>query len=158
MVTVVTTDMGIGEVARRARLRVSAIRYYEALGVLPVPARVGGRRRYGPEVLDRLAMVRFARHVGFTLAEIKHLLDGAGDRPPPRRWREMAARKIAQVDETVAHAKAIRRLLVKSLAHRCPKLVERGESLLAAQRTVPHRDLRSTDAVDLGITARNSIG
>jgi MerR family transcriptional regulator, redox-sensitive transcriptional activator SoxR len=128
----VTVQMGIGEVARRAGLRASAIRYYESLGVLPATPRVNGRRRYGPEVLERLAMVRFARYVGFSLTQIRHLLDGSGNRPPPTRWRAMASRKLGELDAAVAQARAIRALLAKSLAHRCPKLVERGEALLTA--------------------------
>ena len=153
-----TADLGIGEIARRAGLRVSAIRYYEALGLLPSAARRGGRRRYGPDVLERLAMVRFARYVGFTLSEIRQLLDGVGQRPPASRWRALATQKIAQVDEAVAHAAAIRRLLVRSLAHRCPKLVERGDALLTGHAGATQRSTWPPAAGLRGITARNSTG
>src|SRR5258708_26652994 len=63
--------MSIGEVARKMGLRSSAIRYYERLGLIPKAPRVSGRRRYDDRVLERLAMVRFAKHVGFSVAEIK---------------------------------------------------------------------------------------
>ena len=51
----------IGEVARRARLRASALRYYEDVGVLPPAVRVRGQRRYDEAVLVRLAVVRLAQ-------------------------------------------------------------------------------------------------
>ncbi len=72
--------MSIGEVARKMGLRSSAIRYYERLGLIPKAPRVSGRRRYDERVLERLAMVRFAKHVGFSIAEIKVLLRGVDGR------------------------------------------------------------------------------
>src|SRR5262245_51747656 len=85
--------MSIGEVARRMGLRPSAIRYYERLGLIPKAPRLSGRRRYDERVLERLAMVRFAQHVGFSIAEIKVLLGGVEGRPPTERWRKLAAAK-----------------------------------------------------------------
>ena len=125
--------MSIGEVARKMGLRSSAIRYYERLGLIPkAPPRVSGRRRYDERVLERLAMVRFAKHVGFSIAEIKVLLRGVDGRPPPERWHKLAAEKVAQVDAFVAQARTIRKLLSETLDFQCPKLVERGRALPAA--------------------------
>jgi MerR family redox-sensitive transcriptional activator SoxR len=121
--------MSIGEVARKMGLRSSAIRYYERLGLIPKAPRVSGRRLYDDRVLERLAMVRFAQHVGFTIAEIKVLLGGVPGRPPTERWRKLAAEKVAQVDQFVARARSIRGLLSETLDHLCPKLVERGRAL-----------------------------
>jgi MerR family redox-sensitive transcriptional activator SoxR len=121
--------MSIGEVARKMGLRSSAIRYYERLGLIPKAPRVSGRRLYDDRVLERLAMVRFAQHVGFTIAEIKVLLGGVPGRPPTERWRKLAAEKVAQVDQFVARARSIRGLLSETLDHQCPKLVERGRAL-----------------------------
>lgn len=126
-------DMSIGEVARRMGLRSSAIRYYERLGLLPKPPRVSGRRRYDERALERLAMVRFAKHVGFSISEIKVLLGGVEGRPPTERWRRLAAEKVAEVDAFVAQARSIRNLLSDTLAHQCPKLVERGRALPVAK-------------------------
>ncbi len=125
--------MSIGEVARKAGLRASAIRYYEKLGLLPKPPRAGGRRQYDHQVLERLAIVRFAKHVGLSVVEIKHLLDGVHGRPPPTRWREIAGAKIAQVDELIAHATFVRQALQQSVEHQCPRLVERGRALTAPE-------------------------
>jgi len=121
--------MSIGEVARRAGLRTSAIRYYEKLGLLPHPPRAGGRRRYDERVLERLAMVRFAKHVGFTIVEAKLLLDGVEGRPPTERWKKLAREKAAQVDKFIAQAGTVRKMLQETLDHKCPMLVERGRAL-----------------------------
>lgn len=119
----------IGEVTRRAELRPSAIRYYEKLGLLPRPSRVSGQRRYDAHVLERLAIVRFAKFVGFRIDEIKQLLDGSPGRPPPQRWRHIAERKVEQVDTFITEAIAVRTLLQTTLHQKCPRLVERGLDL-----------------------------
>src|SRR5262249_38975355 len=132
--------MSIGEVARKMGLRSSAIRYYERLGLLPKAARVSGRRQYDDRVLERLAMVRFAKHVGFSVAELKVLLGGVEGRPPTERWRKLAE-KVAQVDQFVAQARSIRKLLSETLDFQCPKLVERGRAL-PASKSHPNLSLR----------------
>src|SRR5215475_9520881 len=122
-------DLSIGEVARRSGLRPSAIRYYEKIGLLPRVPRAGNQRRYGPLILDRLAIVRFAQYVGLRLTEIKWLLNEVPGRPPPERWRKLARERLGQVDSLIADAQAIRGLLQMTLDRKCPKLVERGFSL-----------------------------
>lgn len=118
--------LSIGEVARRVSMRPSAIRYYEKLGLLAPPQRIGGQRRYDRQVLERLAIIRFTKHVGFSVAEIKQLLNDIDDRPPPNRWRNMAMQKRAEVDDIIGRAIAIRKLLDNTLRQKCPKLVGAG--------------------------------
>lgn len=67
------SPMTIGEVAGRAGLNASRIRYYEEIGVLPRPERVAGQRRYGADVLRRLMIIGVAQRVGLTLTEIGDL-------------------------------------------------------------------------------------
>jgi MerR family redox-sensitive transcriptional activator SoxR len=115
--------MTIGEVAARAGVNPTAIRYWEREGVLPPPRRVGGQRRYDDAVLARLAVVRAAQAVGFTVAETRALVDGFdGEGVAPARWRELAARKLAEVDALIARAEGMKRLLVESLACGCVTL------------------------------------
>jgi MerR family redox-sensitive transcriptional activator SoxR len=121
--------LSIGEVARRASLRPSAIRYYEKSGLVAAPGRISGQRRYDRQILERLAIIRFAKHVGFKVAEIKQLLDGIEGRPPPKRWQHLAKQKRAEVDDLIAQAIAMRKLLDNTLAQKCPQLVERGSAL-----------------------------
>jgi hypothetical protein len=94
-------------------------------------------------------MVRFAKHVGFSIAEIKVLLRGVDGRPPPERWRKLAADKVAQVDAFVVQARTIRKLLSETLDFQCPKLVERGRALPAAIGRQLGRDLDARRALTL---------
>jgi MerR family transcriptional regulator, redox-sensitive transcriptional activator SoxR len=118
----------IGEVARRAGLRTSALRYYERVGVLPRPGRENGRRRrYDGEVLreveGRLAVVRVAQRAGFTIAEIRELLDGfSEDTPPSERWRVLAREKLPEVEALVERALGMKRLLERGLRCDCLRL------------------------------------
>jgi hypothetical protein len=77
--------------------------------------------------------------VGFSIAEIKILLRGVDDRPPPERWRKLAAAKVAEAEAIMAQARTIRKLLSETLDFQCPKLVERGRALPAA---IARRTLR----------------
>jgi MerR family redox-sensitive transcriptional activator SoxR len=60
----------IGQVARRAGLKTSAIRYSEALGILPEARRESGQRRYGDDTLRRLRVIDVAKRAGFSLDEL----------------------------------------------------------------------------------------
>jgi MerR family transcriptional regulator, redox-sensitive transcriptional activator SoxR len=117
--------MTIGEVARRAGVRPSAIRYYERMGLLPEPERVGGKRRYGEEVLQRLALVGGAKRAGFTLGEIRTLLQGfPADTAAAVRWRALASDKLIEVEEAMAQLRQTRELLWEALRCRCGSLEE----------------------------------
>ena len=72
----------IGEVARRAGLQTSAIRYYEKIGLLPKTQRVGGQRRYDTGVLNYLEVIDVAKRAGFRMDEIRHLFHGFGNGDP----------------------------------------------------------------------------
>lgn len=118
----------IGQVAAQAGIAASAIRYYEAIGLLPEPTRVSGQRRYGDEVLQKLGLIRLAQDAGFTLAEIQSLLyDFPPDAPPPARWQQLAQRKLAEVEEQLRSLLAMKRLLEETLAScECATLEECG--------------------------------
>ena len=120
-------SMSIGEVARSAGVRPSALRYYEGVGLLPPPERENGRRRYNGEVLrevlDRLAVVRVAQQAGFTISEIMTLLDGfSEDIPPSERWRLMAREKLPEVEALVERALGMKDLLERGLRCECLSL------------------------------------
>ena len=93
----------IGGVAQRFGVQPAAMRYYESVGVLPPPRRANGRRRYAPDVLSRLAVVRMAQAAGITIAEIKTRFHGfAEETAPSTRWRTLAERKIEEIDVVIA--------------------------------------------------------
>src|SRR5574341_1582752 len=116
-------DFTIGEVARQAGLQTSAIRYYEDIGLLPAPVRRSGQRRYDASVLDRLHMIRAAREIGFTLEEIRTLLDGFPEATPPsERWQAMASRKLPEVEALIKRARLMKRLLESGLQCDCASM------------------------------------
>ena len=102
----------IGEVAHRAGIRVSHIRYYEEVGVLPEAERVSGQRRYRDDVLHRLSIIDVAQRAGLTLDEIRHLT-GPDNRGPRASLhiRELAERKLPDIDALIERAQAVRRWL-----------------------------------------------
>jgi MerR family redox-sensitive transcriptional activator SoxR len=121
--------MSIGEVAQRAGVRPSTLRYYEGVGLLPAPERTNGRRRYEGEllreVLDRLALVRIAQQAGFTISEIRTLLDGfSPDTPPSELWRALAREKLTEVDALIQRALGMEDLLERGLRCECLSLEE----------------------------------
>jgi MerR family redox-sensitive transcriptional activator SoxR len=99
----------IGQLARQFALNTSAIRYYERIGVLPEPARESGRRRYGADSVRRLRVLQVAKRAGFSLDETKVLLRGAdAGSAASESLRELAARKLPDIDAHIARAQAMR--------------------------------------------------
>ena len=106
----------IGEVAQRAGVRTSALRYYDEVGVLPPAERVSGQRRYGEGVLARLAVIRLAQELGFSVAEIRSLVAGFDNvGVDSDRWRELATRKLTEVDALITRAEHMKQLLEESV-------------------------------------------
>src|SRR3712207_1494396 len=92
----------IGQVAERAGIRVSHIRYYEEVGVLPEAERVSGQRRYREDVLHRLSIIDVAQRAGLTLEEIRTLTgpDSRGD-DASVRIRALAESKLPDIDALI---------------------------------------------------------
>jgi len=103
----------------------SAIRFYEKAGLLAPPDRQSGQRRYQPDILHQLVVIRFAKETGFTLPEIKLLLRGFPERTPASaRWKKLARRKIAELEEIVAKSRAMKATLESVMSCRCTKLAQ----------------------------------
>lgn len=113
----------IGEVARRAKLAASAIRFYERQGLIPRADRRGGKRVYDESVLDRLALIGVAKAAGFRVAEIQAFLRGLGRTTPPGpRWRTLAERKARELSARRAELEGMERVLGAVGRCRCPTL------------------------------------
>lgn len=71
-----STDLlAIGEVAKTTGISVSAVRYYEEIGVISSAARVGGKRQFDQATIGRVSFIRRAQEAGFSLEEIGTILD-----------------------------------------------------------------------------------
>ena len=115
--------MRIGEVARRAGVRVSLIRYYEEIGVLPEPQRVSGQRRYDDTVLRRLAVIDVAQRAGLALDEIRELIEHGND-PLSDRLRELAERRLPEIDALIERATRVRAWLQAATHCGCERIDE----------------------------------
>jgi MerR family transcriptional regulator, redox-sensitive transcriptional activator SoxR len=113
--------MRIGDVARRAGVRVSLIRYYEEMGLLPEPPRVSGQRRYDETVLRRLAVIDVAQRAGLSLEEIRDLLEHGND-PMSARLRELAERRLPEIDALIDRAQRVRTWLQAATGCDCERI------------------------------------
>ena len=99
--------MSIGEVAERADVATSALRFYEREGLITSVRSAGGQRRYQREVLRRVAFIRAAQRVGLTLDEIRDALSTLPENRTPtaadwtrlsRSWRPLLDQRIAELE------------------------------------------------------------
>lgn len=112
------SSFGIGALARRTGTKVQTVRYYEQIGLLPEPERSdGGQRRYDTAALDRLAFIRHAREMGFSLEMIRELLD-LSDTPAHscEAADAIARRHLAEVDAKLRRLEALKRELERMIA------------------------------------------
>jgi MerR family transcriptional regulator, redox-sensitive transcriptional activator SoxR len=124
----------IGDLARQAGIRPSAIRYYESAGLFPVAERRGGQRVYGADALRRLELLKAGQMLGFSLEEVAMVLGSIGEPSVTARWKTLAARKIAELDQAIATARAIKGLLEEGLQCGC---VDASECLLKLRKRSP---------------------
>ncbi|MBA3428261.1 MAG: MerR family transcriptional regulator [Actinobacteria bacterium] len=120
MATKSEPQLTIGQVAARAGLRTSHIRYYERVGVLPEPERVAGQRRYHDDVLHRLSIIDVAQRAGLTLQEIRTLTgpDSRGARAGDQ-IRALADEKLPHINALIARAQAVERWLLIAQSCEC---------------------------------------
>lgn len=111
------SGLRIGEVARKAGVSTSTIRYYERAGLMPKPARSGaGYRLYAGRAVDELVFLRRAQAIGFSLEEIRGLLTlSRGGIAPCARVMSLAETHLTQVDERIRQLQSFRECLAAAL-------------------------------------------
>lgn len=114
-------NLDIAEVARRARLPASTLRYYEEMGLIRSIGRRGLRRLYDARVLERLALIALGRAAGFSLEEMAGMFGPDGR---PRIDKRLLAAKARELDETIRRLTAIRKGLVHAGSCRAPSHME----------------------------------
>jgi len=130
------TELEIGEVARRAGVRTSAVRYYEERGLIAPARRSAGRRRvYGAEAVERLALIAFAKNLGFSLEDIRALLFGFPEATPPgARWSDLAQTKLTELDAMVERIETMRAALQRIQRCGCGDLDQCAHNIAAKSR------------------------
>lgn len=116
--------LSIGEVAERTGVATSALRYYEAEGLIRAERSEGGQRRYPREVLRRVAFVRVAQRVGLTLEEIRTALATLpnGRTPTKADWRRLSQGWRPRLDEQIALLASLRDELSECIGCGCLSL------------------------------------
>ncbi|TCO58270.1 MerR family transcriptional regulator [Actinocrispum wychmicini] len=109
-------QLTIGEVANRTGVATSALRYWEEIGLLPAPVRVSGQRRYPPSTVNLVGEILVLSDIGYTLRELKAVM--ASRYSADRGWRDLAQRKLTELDRQIAHAQAARAAIAHALD--CP--------------------------------------
>ncbi|HVH76281.1 MAG TPA: helix-turn-helix domain-containing protein [Stellaceae bacterium] len=109
--------VSIGELSRRTGCNIETIRYYERIGVLPPPDRVGRYRRFADADIRRLGFVRRARELGFTLDEVRALLQlsQSDGRSACDDVRRISAAHLSAVRARIADLRAMERVLAKTI-------------------------------------------
>lgn len=104
----IARDLSVGEVARRAGVAVSALHFYERKGLIRAWRSDGNQRRYGRDVLRRVAVIRIAQQAGMPLAQIREALSSLPDGRTPdakdwadlsRAWRDDLNQRIRRLTQ-----------------------------------------------------------
>ena len=113
-------DISIGELSRRAGVKVPTIRYYEQVGLMPLPSRSEGKqRRYGEAEAARLNFIRHARELGFEVEAIRQLLSlGADPHQPCQDADRIARAHLLDIESKITRLKALR-AEVKRMIDQC---------------------------------------
>jgi DNA-binding transcriptional MerR regulator len=114
-------DLDINEVAKRAGLPASALRYYEQKGLIRSVGRRGLRRLFDPDVLQRLALIAMGRAAGFSLDEIARMFAVDGK---PSIDRKLLVAKADELDATIDHLSSVRDALRHAAQCRAPSHLE----------------------------------
>lgn len=110
--------LDIAEVAAATGVAPSALRYYERIGLLTPAGRAGLRRTYRPEAIDRVALILNARATGFSLREVRELLQAR-----PGAVRARLAAKTREIDREIEERIAARDRIGHALRCRHPSLL-----------------------------------
>jgi DNA-binding transcriptional MerR regulator len=151
-----TATLRIGEVAEAAGLSVEALRFYERRGLLGRPARTAsGYRAYDEAVLERLAFIKRAQTIGFSLDEIAEILELRGrGQAPCLEVREAARRKLAELDARLRELRRYRNELARTLAEWDERGVEEGQFCGLIEHSHIHAPATATTAAAAGVPAR----
>lgn len=116
--------LGVGEVAKRSGLAVSALHFYEREGLIRSVRTAGNQRRYGRDVLRRLAVIRVAQRVGVPLASVRRAFAALPDARTPTRtdWARMSVLWREELDARILDLQRLRDQLTDCIGCGCLSL------------------------------------
>ncbi|WP_414581341.1 MerR family transcriptional regulator [Scytonema sp. PCC 10023] len=111
--------MLIGELSKKTGLSKDTIRFYEKIGLITASERQAGTRAYkefSAEMVERLLMIHQGKGLGFTLGEMKHLLDEWGEKTIPKQEQvQIIERKLQEISEKMRNLENIKTYLSSKL-------------------------------------------
>jgi MerR family transcriptional regulator, redox-sensitive transcriptional activator SoxR len=120
----VEPDLGIGAVSERTGVAHSALRFYEAEGLIHATRSAGGQRRYPRDVLRRVSFIRIAQQVGLSLDEIRTALSSLPDNRTPNKhdWERLSTSWRPRLDGQIAMLERLRDRLTGCIGCGCLSL------------------------------------
>ena len=114
----------IGQLAERAGVATSALRYYESRGLISAERSEGNHRLFAPAMLRRVSLIKAAQAIGISLSEIQDALDAlpSGRTPTAADWARMSARWRGDLDERIARLVDLRDRLSDCIGCGCLSL------------------------------------
>jgi MerR family redox-sensitive transcriptional activator SoxR len=140
----VAKELGVGELAERSGVAISALHFYEAKGLIHSVRTSGNQRRYPRSVLRRLAVIKVAQRVGLPLAEIANALNAlpSGRTPTVADWRRLSAAWKQELEERIKTLTQLRDQLDGCIGCGCLSLkacpLRNAEDEMAQQGAGPH--------------------
>lgn len=112
--------LSIGQLAAKANLNASTLRYYESVGLLPPPERQSGQRRYDEGLLDRIHFIKIAQQTGFSIQEIAVLMEGFEPAYSlSEQWERMVKQKRTELEERKNQINSMITILDNGLSCKC---------------------------------------
>lgn len=113
--------LSIGEIARRSGLAPSALRHYEAVGLIAAHRTQGNRRRYERATLRRIAVIRAGQRVGLTLEQIRHSFRGLDPHRAPTRsqWQRISEQWQPLLEQRIQHLQQVQSSLAECVGCGC---------------------------------------
>jgi MerR family redox-sensitive transcriptional activator SoxR len=137
--------MTIGELSDKSGVPASTLRYWERIGVLPKTMRVSGQRRYQADAVNLVAVLRLAKACGFSLPEMRRLLNGFRPKTSAsERWRTSIREHQEVLERQIAQLNAMQQLLQQVDRCQCADLIECGRIASGLIDTSPHKQQRKT--------------
>lgn len=118
--------LSVGEVAKRADVKVSTLHFYEEKGLIQGWRNAGNQRRYDRNVLRRIAVIKTAQMLGMSLAEIKEAMDHlpSDHAPSKAEWKEMANAWQEALDTKIAKLQSLRNELDACIGCGCLSMTQ----------------------------------
>ena len=122
--------MKIGELAALARIAPSTIRYYERVGLMAAPQRVSGQRSFSKQAVKDLKFIQLAQAGGFTITEIKTIINGYPKTNVRDQWHTLAQQKKAEIQLKMRELEQVESVLDALLTCECTTIEECVETAL----------------------------